>query len=401
MHTRYLTLLLISAATLAFQITLTRFFSLAQGSHMAFMAISLALLGAGASGTYLFLRQPATAKLSHTLTTGSLLFTLSLPLAYLAINYSPFDTYRLAWERSQLLWLLFYYLALTVPFFFSGVVIGASLTAQPERAGPIYAANLIGSGLGPPLALLSLATVGGPGTVFLCACLGWLGYVSSVKGQVSGVKCQILRFTFHVSRFTSHVLRLTFYTIITLVLLYLTFQAPPLFDVHLTPYKSLSQAMLYPQSEVIFRQWNAFSRVDVLRSEGIRSAPGLSFAYPGKIPPQLGLAVDGDNLSPVTQPIGPEFTQHLPLALAFELRPDADVLILEPGGGLAVLAALQNGARSVTVVQSNHTVVEAVQHHFADFNDGLYNDSRVTVVIDEPAAFYAAATNNLTSSFCR
>ena len=67
MNTIYLALLLISAATLAFQVALTRFFALAQGHHLAFMAISLALLGAGASGTYLSLKQPKAADLPQTI----------------------------------------------------------------------------------------------------------------------------------------------------------------------------------------------------------------------------------------------------------------------------------------------------------------------------------------------
>ena len=179
MNPIYLTLLLISAATLAFQVALTRFFALAHGSHLAFMAVSLALLGAGASGTYLTLKPPTTFSLPRLLTAGRLLFTLSVPASYLAINYLPFDAYRLAWERLQLLWLALYYLALTVPFFFSGVVIGAALSSQPERAGPIYAANLLGSGLGPLLALFALAMFGGPGTVFFCTWLGWLAVISS------------------------------------------------------------------------------------------------------------------------------------------------------------------------------------------------------------------------------
>jgi hypothetical protein len=62
------------------------------------------------------------------------------------------------------------------------------------------------------------------------------------------------------------------------------FRPPSLFDVRLIPYKSLSQALLYPGSEIIFQEWNAFSRIDVIRSEGVRSAPGLSFAYTGEIP---------------------------------------------------------------------------------------------------------------------
>ena len=48
-------LFLISAATLTFEITLTRLFSVAQFYHFAFMIVSIALLGFGASGTALTL----------------------------------------------------------------------------------------------------------------------------------------------------------------------------------------------------------------------------------------------------------------------------------------------------------------------------------------------------------
>ena len=51
----YLGILLLSAATLLFEITLTRVFSIAQWYHFAFMVVSLALLGFGASGSFLSL----------------------------------------------------------------------------------------------------------------------------------------------------------------------------------------------------------------------------------------------------------------------------------------------------------------------------------------------------------
>ncbi len=407
MNPIYVALVLISAATLAFQVALTRFFALAQGSHLAFMAVSLALLGAGASGTYLSLKPVTRTNLPQLISVGAILFAVSVPASYLTINYLPFDAYRLAWERLQLLWLTLYYLALTVPFFFNGLVIGAALAAQPERSGPLYAANLLGSSLGPLLALFALAAFGGPGTLFFCALLGWLaaasgqGSVASSLSATQGrsplpVPLSASRFPlpasrppFHVSRFPLPALRFAIFLFITIALLYLTLRPPSLFDVRLTPYKALFQARLYPGSELIFSEWNAFSRVDILRSEGIRSAPGLSFAYPGQLPPQLGLTVDGDNLAPITRPTQLTFTAYLPLALGFELRPGADVLILEPGGGLAVLTALhaQGGVRSVTLVQSNHTVAEAVGQRLADFTGNLYADPRVTVVIDDPRSF--------------
>jgi hypothetical protein len=49
----YLGVFLLSASTLAFEIVLSRLFSIAQFYHFAFMTVSLALLGAGASGTAL------------------------------------------------------------------------------------------------------------------------------------------------------------------------------------------------------------------------------------------------------------------------------------------------------------------------------------------------------------
>ena len=134
------------------------------------------------------------------------------------------------------------------------------------------------------------------------------GYISSqgvgVKYQVSGgVKFQVSsvkqsnphpasvrslplgRFSAQPPLGTPHVSRFIAYIAVAIVLLYFAFRPPSFFDVRLTPYKSLSQALLYPGSEVIFRQWNAFSRVDVIRSNGVRSAPGLSFAYSGELPP--------------------------------------------------------------------------------------------------------------------
>lgn len=365
----------VSAAALAFQVLLTRFFSLAQGSHLAFMAVSLALLGAGASGTYLSLKPPAAGALPRLLATGSALFTASAPAAYLVTNTLPFDAYRLAWERIQLLWLALYYLALTVPFFFAGIVIGAVLAARPERAGATYAANLLGSALGPPLALVALSLSGGPATVFWVALAGWLA------AGASGA-----RLTGNSGRFRQAVAAAGF-GLIALALVYFALRPPPIFQVRLTPYKALSQARLYPGSKTVFSRWNAFSRVDVLQSQGIRSAAGLSFAYTGNLPPQLGLTIDGDNLAPISGPAPPDFTRFLPPALGFTLRPGANVLILEPGGGLAVLAALQNGAKSVTVVQSNHTVVRAIRNDFAGFSGNLYRDPRLTLVIETPRSF--------------
>ena len=53
----YAGIFLISAATLLLELTLLRLFAVQQFYHFAFMAISLALLGAGTSGSVLSIRR--------------------------------------------------------------------------------------------------------------------------------------------------------------------------------------------------------------------------------------------------------------------------------------------------------------------------------------------------------
>ncbi len=88
---------------------------------------------------------------------------------------------------------------------------------------------------------------------------------------------------------------------------------------------------------------------------GTRLLPGLSYTYAGSPPIQYGLSVDADALQPIslTRPEDFEAGDYLPEALAFQLRPNAEVLILKPGGGLGVIQALDGGAKQVTAVINN------------------------------------------------
>jgi len=146
-------------------------------------------------------------------------------------------------------------------------------------------------------------------------------------------------------------------------------------ELRLSPYKGYSYAMQYPQAKLVYRRWNAFSRVDVVRSPGIHSIPGLSYRYLEPLPEQDGLFVDGDDLSALL-PEGADmsFSSYLPIALPFELRPGACALVLEPRGGLDVLNALALGAEKVTAVESNPLIVAAAGH--------IYSQPHVQVVLE-------------------
>ncbi|MCP4589455.1 MAG: hypothetical protein GY842_01795, partial [bacterium] len=171
---------------------------------------------------------------------------------------------------------------------------------------------------------------------------------------------------------------------------------PSFLEIRLSPYKSLSYALLYPDAELTFRRWNGFSRVDVVESASIRSLPGRGFTCPGQPPPQLALTVDGDGSNPISHvspgftalagPDNPALTDCLLTALPYQLRPDARVLVLEPRGGFDVLVALAEGARAVTAVEANPLIVEAVRTQ-GEWAGNLYDDPRVTVVVEAGRAY--------------
>jgi hypothetical protein len=370
----YLGLALLAAAALAFEVTLTRLFSVTQWYHFAFLAVSVALLGYGASGTTLSLvprwTRPPTARRASRL---AILFTVGVVGATLSLNHLPFDSYRIAWERIQVAYLVLYYLVLTLPFFFTGLATGLMLAAHAEHAARLYAANLLGSALGGVLPVLALPLVG-EGTVLVVAALGLLAaLVFRTPRQAPAGRSSASVPTFLLLAGCC-------------LLLLLAFFLPAPFQLRLSPYKGLSQVLRFPDTEVVWQEWNAFSRVDRVTSSAIRSAPGLSLSYTGKLPRQDGLFVDGDDLSPVVSvedsqdPAGLQgFTAYLPVALPYQLRPGGRALVLEPQGGLDVEVALRQGAKSVVAVESNALLVEA--------GGDAYRHPTVTVITEDARSY--------------
>ena len=339
-----LSLFLLSAATLTFEINLTRVFSVAQFYHFAFLVVSLALLGFGAAGSYLaFSSRPSRWQPSQALAGLSFAAGLSILGAYALVNWLPFDSFSIAWDARQVLLLILNCLGLSAPFFFSGLAVGLLLSVAPGQAGRTYATNLIGSACGCAIALLAPIFVGGEGVVALSSGLAAFGGLVSARSRSLQIGA------------------LALLCITTLDLSLRLVGGPlPWLSLRLSPYKGLSYALQYPGAEVISQRWNSFSRVDVVRSPGVRSFPGLSYRYQGQLPAEDGLLVDGDELSPVLHPeYARDFFGYLPAAIAFQLRPQSLALILEPRGGLDVLTALELGAQQVTAVESNPLIVQA------------------------------------------
>lgn len=380
----YLGIALVSGTALLYEVVLTRLLAIAQGYHFGFLVVSLALLGFGASGTALALLNASGRRIptARALPVLAALLAFALPAGYLVANYLPFDPYRLAWEPAQLVFLTAYLLALAVPFFIVGYAQGLTLTLWSERASSLYAANLVGSGMGCLLALTVLNVTSAPASVLVGAIVTGLACLAfAFEPRVRAANGARTRY---VALGAAAVL-----TVIATLLLWQTAaaQIPAWFDLRLSPYKSLEQILNYPDARRTTQRSNAFTRVDVVESGNIRSAPGLSLAFGGAFPRQTGILVDADNVLALTsrEQLSPALLDALPIALPFQLRPQARVLVLQPGGGLDIWVALHHDASTVMAVENNPLVAELVRERAGN----PYTAPRVQVRVEDSRGFLA------------
>ncbi|HTS54275.1 MAG TPA: SAM-dependent methyltransferase, partial [Burkholderiales bacterium] len=108
---------LVSAAALAYEILLTRLFSIVQWHHFAYMMISVALLGYGAAGAFVALQQDRLGRrFDAAFVVCAALFGVSAAGCFLLAQEVPFNALEFLWDPRQPLWLLVVYLLLFLPF---------------------------------------------------------------------------------------------------------------------------------------------------------------------------------------------------------------------------------------------------------------------------------------------
>jgi hypothetical protein len=397
---------LLSVSTLALQALFTRLFSISLWYHFAFMIVSIALLGFGASGTYLsifisnnsnnekqtntiFLKNNTvnenpknekriSLKSKYNLSLFSFLFSLTTILGYLIFNLVPFDSYRIAWEKIQFLYLFIWYLGLTAPFFFSGVCLGILLSLKLEKVHEVYFYNLIGSSIGSFFIVLTIPFFGGEKLVLIIAGLGIIASILFLpKYNTNFKKYKLVGF-------------ISFILIILLIIF-----TPKFFQIRMAPQKTLSQLKQFSGSKIILTRWNAFSKVDVIESDKIHSAPGLSLKYPITIPKQMGVTTDGNDISPITfydeTKNTTDFLNYLPSCIAYMLKPDSKVVLLNPNGNLDILSALQHNCKEIVVVEENPILTNLLKEDFKDFSGNILDLPNVKVINEKGRNFISAS----------
>jgi predicted membrane-bound spermidine synthase len=343
---RFLGVAVVSLATLVLELTLTRLFSATMFYHFAFLAISIALFGSGASGVALYVLRPRIdgARTAGLLAVFSALYAATTVVALLVILSHPLSP--VAPGLSTLGSLAWIYGAAALPFFFSGCVITLAITAWAGDISRLYLFDLAGAALGCLVLVPTLALLGAIDTVLLVAVLalvgGWLLSRRRFILPLLGAAAALLAYN-HV---TGHIT--------------------------LRESKGLSEEM------VVFSRWNSFSRVTVTRTDD---------------PDRLLIFIDSDAATILFRD-GADLERHRGLAdraegLAYQLGGRDKVLVIGPGGGLDVILSRLHGAREVTAVELNPLVARDVMSSepFRTFSGRLYEQPGVRLVVDEGRSF--------------
>src|ERR1019366_8565227 len=143
----------VSAASIGFEIMLTRYFAIASWSEYGYWVISIAMAGYSASGVFLSLFRDFFFRHAHRFFFFiPILLPIAACLGFYMVTLNPFNPLEL---QDTNLWMdqfqniAQYYAALFPFFFLSGIYISLSFLALTnEKIGAVYAADLVGAGAG-------------------------------------------------------------------------------------------------------------------------------------------------------------------------------------------------------------------------------------------------------------
>ncbi|MGB9441142.1 MAG: hypothetical protein WCB15_24585 [Desulfobacterales bacterium] len=374
---------IVSFSTLAFEVLLTRVFSIGQWNHLSFMVISIALFGFGASGTFLSIidirkSRRQTYPVSRVLLAALLsLYTAAAMISFISLNNMPLDYFRLAVEPIQCLYLLAAYLLLSLPFFFSGIIIAIGYTTQPQQAGLVYFASMAGSALGAvaPVPLLALVD---EGKLIIISALIPLVPAAFATLKPSPKKDSKIQYPWLL-----HTVAITAgFGFLCFAIFLMAPAGKPLIQVKPSPFKALSQVLQFPKTRIVETKTGIRGRIERVKTPYIRFAPGLSLKYTKTLPDQQVVYSDGDNqfvLYELKEKNDSRFAAAmLSYSGYFLAHQPENVLLIESGGGSAIACAVASGASQIAIIEQNPNLAKILRRHY-----------RLPVTIENPRGFLA------------
>lgn len=373
-----LSVFILSAAALAYEVLLIRLFSIIHWHHFAFMVISIALLGYGASGSLITVfRRRLLANYDSVFISNILLFGLSSVACFIAVQLLPFNALEILWDSSQWQRLLLSYLLLTLPFFFVANALALTLMRFHQHISQVYGFDLIGAGIGALLVML-LLQIFSVDTVLRLLAL-----------------CGITAAFFALSNLSSRHRQITVLTIV-LSMFAVVMTPQQWLDLRLSEYKGLAQTLLIKDATLLWRHSSPVAQTDVVQSPLVpfRHAPGMSLQSPAGPPEQLAVFRDGDEMTAidhVSDSGSLQYHDYMSSALPYHVHSGAQsALILASTTGAQILQADQHEIAQIDAVEPDRQLSLLITDVFADYFGWDSLKDRVTIHTISPRGFAAA-----------
>ena len=353
---------ILSAVGLAYEVTLTRLFSLIFQYHYVFLVVSVSIAGLslGAAFATLALRGGKGEDDWVTLTSTALLLALLLVGVSVALSQLQ--------SAAQMGLAVF---GAVLPFVAIGFL-NASLFSRFARSGGVlYAADLLGGAAGVVLALLIVGWLGAFDAVFAlvvlatgaAALLAWIGRLRTLRSRtfvaLAGAVALLI-----ANRATGAI----------------AFSPATLTDA--PPDKTMMAVLQNPRARLVETRWDSFARVDLVEIGD--PTVQLVFTDGGAGSTMIRYTGDDSRVAWLRNEI-----QYLP----FTIAPDAmdHVLVLGAGAGKDVLMARLAGAERITAVEINPSLV-ALTRDQAAYNGGIFDLPGVETVITDGRNYIERST---------
>ncbi len=338
---------MLSAIGLAYEIALTRLFSLIFQYHYVFLIVSTAVagLGVGAALAAIILRRDGIADWSD-LARAALLVALLLVGAVLILSQLRSASLKAVAFTAALL-----------PFVGLGFVSASLFNNFSKASSVLYGADLIGAVAGLLFALVAISWLGAFDTLIALAIFcALIAVLLAVMGRNR-------RFQIGAGVVTG---------LLIVVLItnqaagWLEFSPKKLKDA--PPDKTLMTVLKDPEARIIETRWGPFARLDVVETsdESVR----YIFTDAGAGSTMVRYTGNDQDVAWLTGEVA---------FLPFTITPDTtqNVLILGAGAGQDVLMAHLAGAKSIDAVEINPLMIDLTRD-YADYNGGIFDLDGVT-----------------------
>ena len=358
---------LLSFSVLAFEITITRILSVILYYHLAFMVISLAMLGLGAGGVYIYFSTKIKERADFFIALSTLLSSISIIVSLvliLSFPFKPFVSIKTFFD----FWFL--YLLFALPFFFAGLSFSLIFFKLSKQISKVYFFDLVGGGIGALLVVPLLYVLDAPTIVIFIA------FSTALSSFLFSLSCQK---SFKIIS-----------AVLTIFLLCLVF-----FNLYYQVIK-VSYVKGEKETNLIYQKWSPVGRVVVSpMKENTIHAWGLSQNYkPEKYPEQLQIMIDGaagTDLEKITDNLEKDL-EHLKYditSLAYYIAPASRSLIIGFGGGRDILTSLLFGFKEIEGVEINPVMKEIICQRLKDYSGGICEMKNVKLVTGEGRSYIA------------